>query len=1070
MKISSKLFLFILILCLTHTFTGIFFSDEIAYGIDFEQFDKGFQSPGSEYRGKPFWSWNGELDEKELLFQVNVMQEMGFGGFFMHSRVGLSTEYLGDKWFELTNACADRGVDIGLEAWIYDEDRWPSGSAGGIVTANPEYRYKYLSCKPTVPTDFKWKDNIVAAFSCDLDGVSYSNSKQITKDTEISKLEGKTVLVFAVEEMGCSSFYNGYTYADTMNRDATNEYIRVTHEQYKKKCGGRIGTKIKGVFTDEPHRGALMSTFSGADNWKIPWTPKLPQEFKLRFGYDLISNLPELFLQKDGEKISQVKWHYTDLAQTLFLENWAKPIYDWCTENNMLLTGHALHEDSLTAQTAMQGSLMRFYEFEHFPGVDVLTEGNRGYWIVKQVASVSRQLERPWVLSELYGVTGWQMDFQSHKEVCDWQTLFGVNLRCPHLSWYTMEGEAKRDYPASIFYQSAWYKDYDWVETYYARLGYILNQGKPACDVLVVNPVESLWCQIYPGWSAGLGALDPDIQALETAYQQLFFWMSGSHIDFDYGDEEMMSRLCRIETNSDGAIIWVGKAPYKIVVVPKMTTMRSTTLKILDRFMQAGGEVVFVGDAPAYVDAVKSNKPLQLATKATSVSFGRESVVNACRSKVSGLPLIVDSNGESITDIFCQLRSDAKTKYLVTLNINRDKTFEDVTISIPGVGNVIELNCLTGEKFQIPAVSQNGYMIFNADFAQSQEHAYILTDESISVLAQPMMVQEDVIKLDGPFDYILSEDNVCVLDVAEFKIDNGDWNQLTEVLKIDQAVRTNYNLQHRGGEMVQPWFRQKNQPNPPMLGNVTMRFSFDVKTLPHSPVTLCMERPEFFAIKVNDKLILNQAQENWWVDNAIKRVFLNSDVLVEGRNIIELSLPFNEEKNIEAIYLIGNFGVEVKGGYATITTLHDKLNVGTVINQGLPFYSGAITYKVPVFRRPVLGEKFLLEVGGYEGACVKITSSGSKEKIIPWKPVVANVTSNLKYSKWINLEVVLTRRNTFGPLHLIPMDSPLYGPGHWLTGGDAFSMNYQLWPGGLLEAPVIKIYKENLQELVTAKN
>ncbi|MBR6920833.1 MAG: hypothetical protein IKH51_01430, partial [Clostridia bacterium] len=94
---------------------------------------KTFEAPGAEYRGKPFWSWNGELEEKELKRQVDVMKEMGLGGYFMHSRAGLITEYLGEQWFDLINSTADYGQSVGMESWLYDEDRWPSGSAGGKV-------------------------------------------------------------------------------------------------------------------------------------------------------------------------------------------------------------------------------------------------------------------------------------------------------------------------------------------------------------------------------------------------------------------------------------------------------------------------------------------------------------------------------------------------------------------------------------------------------------------------------------------------------------------------------------------------------------------------------------------------------------------------------------------------------------------------------------------------------------------------------------------------------------------------------------------------------------------------
>src|SRR5450759_4945932 len=74
-----------------------------------------FAQPGREYRGKPFWSWNGELTESELMRQMDVLEKMGMGGFFMHSRTGLATEYLGDEWFRLINMCADEAARRHLE-------------------------------------------------------------------------------------------------------------------------------------------------------------------------------------------------------------------------------------------------------------------------------------------------------------------------------------------------------------------------------------------------------------------------------------------------------------------------------------------------------------------------------------------------------------------------------------------------------------------------------------------------------------------------------------------------------------------------------------------------------------------------------------------------------------------------------------------------------------------------------------------------------------------------------------------------------------------------------------------
>src|SRR6187455_1211353 len=138
-----------------------------------------FLEPTMEYRGKPFWSWNGKLDREELIRQIQVMKEMGFGGFFMHSRTGLVTEYLGTEWFELINACADEAEKLGMEAWLYDEDRWPSGTAGGIVTQEPKFRLKFIHLEIVEPQVFTWNSNVFAAFSCKLDGLAVYDCVQL---------------------------------------------------------------------------------------------------------------------------------------------------------------------------------------------------------------------------------------------------------------------------------------------------------------------------------------------------------------------------------------------------------------------------------------------------------------------------------------------------------------------------------------------------------------------------------------------------------------------------------------------------------------------------------------------------------------------------------------------------------------------------------------------------------------------------------------------------------------------------------------------------------------------------
>ena len=1014
-----------------------------------------FKNPGIGYQGIPFWAWNGKLEKDELLRQVDVLKKMGMGGFFMHSRTGLNTEYLGKEWMDLTNACADRAQKLGMKAWLYDEDRWPSGTAGGMVTRDPKYRAKSICLHRVPASQFIWNDSIVAAFSCNLKDLNYTDCKRITKTTPTSSFEGKTVLIFAIEEMQKSSFYNGYTYLNTLKREGTDKFISMTHEQYKESCGSRLGSSIAGIFSDEPNRGSAM-TF---DTDKAPWTEELPATFKKRFGYDIVDQLPEIFLHKDGEIIAQVKWQFMEILQEMFLDNFVKPIYNWCENNNMKFTGHMLHEDNLVSQVAFQGSLMRSYEFMHYPGVDVLTEGNRNYCIVKQLTSVGRQLGKERLLSELYGATGWQMTFENYKAVGNWQTLFGINMRCHHLSWYTMEGEAKRDYPASIFFQSGWWQDFSKLEDYFSRLNVVLSKGKPACDLLVINPVESVWCQVGIGWANGLSSGTAEVTKLEDEYQKTYNWLLGARIDYDYGDEEMIGRLYRIDRDSEGhPVLWIGKAPYKTVLVSGVTTIRRSTMDILEKFKKQGGNVIFAGDAPQYVDAVKSSDPSIFAQQVTQVPFEKNAIIDNCKKVISTVVDVTDSKtGLPIDDIFCQVRNDKGTRYVVLMNMSTDRKYENVKVSIPGNGTVTEWNCLTSEQQAVNKADGNGNLEITTDFYPSGEHLYVIKSQAGRNSEVTAKLQEkSKFSFVGPYDYKLSEKNICVLDIAKYKIDNQETVNPTEILKIDQAVRNSYGLKLRGGEMIQPWFASKFSNNTVIKGTVKMNFEFNVADVPHDTVYLGLERPEHFQIKLNGKTIASSAK-GWWVDPSIKKVLIPAGYIVSGKNDLELTVNFSEDKNLEALYLIGNFGVQLNGSLKTLTRLPEKIKTGNLAEQGFPFYTGTVTYKIPVSKKFAMKDKLILTFPKFEAACVKVHTPGNATRLIAWQPYTSDVTKDLQKNNYLLVDLVLTRRNLFGPLHALPVRAGFYSPGSFVTEGNSFSMDYELFPSGLLTEPYISV-------------
>lgn len=1016
-----------------------------------EKFWEEWCCPSAPFRGKPFWSWNGELDAAELVRQARIFKEMGMGGYFMHSRTGLKTEYLGEEWFRCINACADEAEALGMEAWLYDEDRWPSGSAGGLATKESRFRMKYLRLTITgagKPAAWPDEEHFVGAFSAEIDGIDLGDYESVSDRGRPGP--GRALLVFSWEEMRPHSFYNGETYLDTMSAEATEHFLQVTHDAYQKACGDRLGRSIQGIFTDEPHRGFVFCNHHGQPGvpdpgWATPWTPRLWEAFEKAFGYDLRERLPELFLRRRGEPLSPVKWSYMEICQRLFLENWARPVQERCRALGLTLTGHALHEDSLAAQAVPCGSIMRYYEFLDVPGVDVLGLRNENFWVVKQLASVARQLGRPWLLSELYGCSGWQTSFEDHKRIGDWQALFGINLRCHHLSWYSMAGEAKRDYPASISFQSAWFREYEAVETYFSRLHLLLQAGRPECDVLLINPVESLWAQVRHGWATWLGAVDEHILELEEVYRRVFTWLCEAQVDFDYGDEEHLARLGSVEP--DGGLLAVGEMRYRVVVVAGMETMRRSTLDLLRRFRAAGGQVIFAGPPPRHVEALASEEPARLQEVSQAVPLVREALSEAVRtaSDAAGDVEIVGGG----RGLFCQVRADGDKRIIVLLNTSESESHRQVRLRLRGAGPVTELNCLTGAATVIEVAEAEGRVCWETAFHPLQERVFVCGAEISGAERHLVSVGGERRPLEGPFAYTLDEPNIAVLDTAAFAVGGGPWEEAREILRVEKALCDRLGIPVRGGEMVQPWAVEKNAVSG-KGAPVRLRFSFMVAQMPRHPVRLLIEQPHLHRVFLNGTAVTVPEQTDWLIDPCLRAIPLPDESLREGRNELVLVSDFCEGVDLEAVYLLGDFGVDVSDGGIALTERPQTLAVGDWTRQGLPFYSGRIAVQIPVGE----ARQLILEPMGAATLIVR-HPAGTPRRILPWKPFACDLDGLADENGMVVVEWVLTRRNTFGPLHLVPQEQPSIGPNHFRSEGFAWSDDYQLVPTGLKAATVV---------------
>ncbi len=513
-----------------------------------------FQSPGAEYRGTPFWSWNTRVTDALVNEQIDVFRRMGFGGFHIHARTGLATPYLGEEFMRLVGVANQTAKRQNMLCWLYDEDRFPSGAAGGLVTKDISLRSRWLvlgrgpytggwhADKAAYEAAFaageKPKGYYIASYRVKLENGCLKSYGRAAQDAA----DGPDGLVWHAHMvlMTESPWYNNQTYLDCMNPAAARRFIEETHERYYRALGEDFGKSIPAIFTDEPHvKGKQTLPFAESlQDVTLTYTDDFSATFAAEHGYDILDYLPELLWELPGGEASAHRWRYHNHVAERFASAFCDTLGAWCEGHNIALTGHFLSERTLYSQTLALGEAMRGYRAFQLPGIDILAD-QKEFSTAKQAVSVARQDGREGVLSEMYGVTHWDADFKLYKLQGDWQAALGVTIRVPHLAYMSMEGEAKRDWPASISYQSPWYEDYALVENHFSRLNTALTRGRAHCRVGVIQPVESFWLSFGPN-----SQTQPAREQMDANYENLMQWLLYGLMDFDLISESLLPGQC----------------------------------------------------------------------------------------------------------------------------------------------------------------------------------------------------------------------------------------------------------------------------------------------------------------------------------------------------------------------------------------------------------------------------------------------------------------------------------------------------------------------------------------------
>ncbi|GAP05235.1 hypothetical protein ATHL_00065 [Anaerolinea thermolimosa] len=1009
-----------------------------------EQIRKDFLTPPATFRGAPFWSWNDRLQVDELVRQVQDMKAHGMGGFFMHSREGLETPYMGPEWMECIRQTVQAARQAGMYAWLYDEDRWPSGFAGGLVPARggDAFRAKILSVEEcsSLPPD---ADEALALFAAVIDGSEIRAARRLTSAQEQLQ-PGEVALIFRREISGPSEWFNDDAYADNLNPDSVAAFLDITYEAYRKEVGEEFGRAVPGIFTDEPN---IFSHHSPAGRRALPWTDGLVEMFRERRGWDLLDGLPWLFY--DGEPAARVRHDFWYTISQRFTEAYSRQLGEWCEANGLAFTGHYLNEAEMGHGILRGGAIMPHYRYQQVPGIDMLTEQNHEFITIKQCSSVANQFGRRRVLSETYGCSGWEFTFEGQKWNGDWQYVLGVNLRCQHLALYSLRGCRKRDYPPSFNYNTTWWEYNGVVEDYFARLGSILSRGHAVRDVLMIHPVSTGWMMLGEG--------EERVQQVNAFGERLNTFVQAqlaTHYDFDFGDEQIMATDGIVEGNQIG----VGRARYRVVVIPPETrTLLPSTVALLTRFLDAGGAVLGFEPLPDCVGAVSDPHLAKLWQKPGVTVLKTPAQLN--RALEALLPrriLLVTPQGQQAARLLTMQRKMEEGMAFFVVNNDRHQSYR-VSVALEAgefvEGCLEEWDALTGETRPVEATLRDGMFHFEAEFAPAGSRLYMISRSPAGATRPGEGARRgDVRQVQTParvcyagpsFEFSRTDPNLLTLDFCQWRVKGEAWSELMQVWQAQDELRRRLGMRSIYYNGLPQRYRWALNPHPGDGTPMEMRFTFKVEVVPQKPVYLLLERAELFEIMLNGQPV-SASSVGWYLDRAFKKVLLPA--LQKGDNELVISCSYTQSMELEDCYLLGDFGVSLD---RVMVAEPERLHTGDWTAQGYPHYAGGMIYHARVEFSP--GERVFLHLGPFSGVHVVVHVNDQKVGHIPWR--AANGLELTRFlqpgENRVGIEVVSSPRNMLGPLHRAPEHEPWTDWRSFRRTDESFTPDYVFWPWGL---------------------
>ena len=459
-----------------------------------------FLSPDKEYTPIPFWFWNDELSEAELLRQIEDFQTKGVDGFVIHPRKGLprTMEYLSDRFMGYVRFAVEEAARHGMRVVLYDEAMYPSGSAHGLVVKeNPAWASRCLTmevCEGEVPA----ADDLIAVCAAQVADGSAADVTLLPPADVYRAPEGKSLLclregfsggtIRGVHEGEDDGEPFAPASADLLNPEAVQAFIRLTHERYYEVLGEYFGSTVIAMFTDEPDivgRNALP----GGKAWT--------SGFLAEFGDP--ADLPALWLDV-GPETENIRRRYRRAVNRRMLRTYYGQLSAWCEAHHVALTGHPAKGWDIGLlkpfQLPGQDVVWRFVS----PGQGIMGDESV---LAKCGADAARHSGAPRNTNECFGCCGpegvqWAFTMDEMKWYMDYLFVRGVNLLYPHAFFYSIRDGRGDERPPDVGPNNLWWPMYGQISLYMKRMSWLMTGVNQARVAVLCEEDRMPWRSVIP--------------------------------------------------------------------------------------------------------------------------------------------------------------------------------------------------------------------------------------------------------------------------------------------------------------------------------------------------------------------------------------------------------------------------------------------------------------------------------------------------------------------------------------------------------------------------------------------